>query len=114
MLLLSSSGSGPRTRSSAFLRWKLPRLREASTSSIGELALLHCDESREAVFLSFFLAVSSWLLSKNRGENGASGSEVDSDSLLSCCAGRAVGSSEGGNDGGGGGGGGGGDRKAHV
>lgn len=44
--------------------------------------LLHCEESSEAVFLSFFLAVSSWLLSKNRGENGAKGSEEDSHSWV--------------------------------
>ncbi|TNN42139.1 hypothetical protein EYF80_047682 [Liparis tanakae] len=38
MLSPSSSGSGARTRSSAFLRWKQPRLSDASTSSMGELA----------------------------------------------------------------------------
>lgn len=76
-------------------------------------------ESSEAVFLSFFLAVSNWLLSKNRGENGARGSGGDSDSHVSCLTGLPVGSCplnspwlwssrEGGGGGGSGGGGGGG------
>lgn len=39
LLLSSSSGKGGRVRCSTFFRWKLPRFKEASTSSMGELTL---------------------------------------------------------------------------
>lgn len=83
---------------------------------ISSSPLLHCEESRDAVFFSFFLAVCSWLLSNDWGENG---SEEDSDShlsgstwlsvgLLCCCSSEGGGSGGGGGGSGGGGGGGGG------
>lgn len=72
--------------------------------------LLHCEDSREDVFLSFLRAFTSWLLSKKRAVNGPRGlSALGWDTgLPSCpCPGMDMSSREGRGGGGGGGGGGG-------